>query len=115
MEKKYIGTRPIVAIDQATSTPTAIATGSPFSGERIIITDIAGSSEIVGSKIRVKDGSSTIWEMEIPGGSATPLGIAISFNTPLVGTKDTKVYVEVDGKSSTPAAYACLVGFRSKN
>ena len=115
MEKVYIGTRPIREIDPATASPTATATASPTSGDRIVVTDIAGSSEIVGAKIRVIEGTTTIWEIQIPAQSATPYGIAVSFNTPLVGAKDTKMYVEVDGITSTPAAYACLVGFSAKN
>jgi len=116
MEKHYIGTKPFRAIDLQISSPTAIATGSPCGGERIFITDIAGSSEIVGAKIVVKDGTTVIWQIQIPTTGATPYGVVISFDTPLVGTINTCMYVEVDGKSTaTPAAYACIVGFRTKN
>ena len=118
MEKSYIGTRPFREIDPATASPTATATASPASGERMIVTDIAFSSSIAGSKARVLDGSTIIWEIEIPasgGSTATPWAMAVSFKTPLHGTLNTKVYLEVDGQIATPAAYACLVGFRSKN
>lgn len=117
MKLNFIGTKPFKDTDSGTTSTPATASGSPSGGERMIITDIAGSTGTIGAKIVVKDGSTTIWEMAIPvASSTTPYGIAISFDTPLVGTINTKVHIEVGGKSSTPSgAYANIVGYSSKN
>jgi hypothetical protein len=82
-----------------------VAQGTPLSGNRFLITDIAGSSDLSTSVLKLVEDSEgtpiTLWEVIIGDGSYSH-----SFITPIQVTKDKSISVEVDGTSDCSANIA---------
>ena len=77
-------------------------------GKRIFVTDIAGSSDKKGAVLSVKEGAGTVIFQVQMSGNTTPVAFSHQFETPLVATSESRVWVEVDGINLCKAN---LVGF----
>ena len=89
-----------------TGTPVTAASGTPStSGQRVFVTDIAGSSDKAGALLRVKDGDEIIFSIEIGDGT-----FSHRFESPLIGTADQTMKVEItDGTSVFSANIAGFI------
>ena len=105
------GTKKFSVTASGTTMAKAI-TGTPATGERIFVTDIAGSSDKVGSCLKlVEDTSGTpITKFEVQLGAN--VNFSHSFVTPIQITAGKKASVEVDG---TNLAKANIAGFITEN
>jgi len=91
--------------NESSGTPLTVASGTPStSGQRVFITDIAGSSDKAGAVLSVKDGDTVVFQVEIGDGTFNH-----RFKTPLVGTADQTVKVEID--DGVEKVTANIVGF----
>lgn len=88
----------------AVATKTAAATGTQY------ITDIAGSSDKAGSFLIVKQGTTTIWKVQLATTAAGINAFQQTFSTPLPGVLGGTVSVTVDG---TTVCEANIAGFTS--
>lgn len=81
----------------ATGTPTTKATeGTPTTGNRFLVTDIAGSSDSTTAVLKVVEDTEgtpiTLWQIQIGAGKYNH-----RFETPLQSTVDKSVGVEISG------------------
>lgn len=96
VQKQNFGTPYSVA---ATGTTSAVATQSGITSKVQYITDIAGSSDKAGSLLTVKQGTTTIWEVQLATTAAGNNSFQQSFQNPLTGVPGGAVSVTVDGTS----------------
>lgn len=82
----------------ATHATAAVATEAAVSGKVHYVTDIAVSSDKAGAICLVKQGTTTIWQMQI-GASF----YSHRFRVPLKGASGALVSVEIDGTSACKA------------
>jgi hypothetical protein len=83
----------------ATGSTSAVATKAAVTGKTYYITDIAGSSDKAGSLLLVKQGTTTIWQIQLATTAAGINAWQQSFTQPLVGASGALVSVTVDGTS----------------
>jgi hypothetical protein len=95
----------------ATGSTSAVATQNGVALQTIYVTDISGSSDKVGSKILVKDGSTVIWQ-DFVGSNTSVAAYNRVFTTPLKATIANTITVTVDG---TATCNANLSGFITNN
>ena len=50
----------------ATGGASTVATQSAVAGRTFYVTDIAGSSDLIGATLQVKDGTTVIWQITFP-------------------------------------------------
>jgi hypothetical protein len=82
----------------ATHATAAVASKAAAANTKHFITDIAVSSDKAGSILLVKQGTTTLWQMQI-GASFH----AFQFSQPLEATVNALVSVEIDGTSACKA------------
>lgn len=82
----------------ATHATAATATLSGVSGSTYFITDVAVSSDKAGSIMLVKQGTTTLWQLQIGASN-----FAHHFEAPLKGVSGGAVSVEIDGTSACKA------------
>ena len=88
----------------ATHATLATATIAAVTGKQHYITDIAASSDKAGAIVLVKQGTTTIWQIQLLANDR----LDHSFVTPLEGAVGALVSIEVDG---TAACKANIAGF----
>ena len=84
--------------ETATHATAAVATHAADAAKKYYITDIAVSSDKAGSICLVKQGTTTIFQLQVGAGN-----FAHHFSTPLEGAKGALVSVEIDGTSACKA------------
>lgn len=89
-----------------THATAATATNAAADGKIHFITDVAASSDKAGSIILVKDGSTTIWQIQVGAGHYTH-----HFDPPLEITENSAATVTID---STSAGKANIAGYTLK-
>lgn len=92
----------------ATHATSAVASQAAVAGKTHYITDISGSSDKAGSKILVKDGTTTIWQDNILVTAAGACSYNHTFDMPLKCSSGALASVTVDG---TAICNANLSGF----
>ena len=70
------------------------------------ITDISASSDKAGSLLLVKQGETTIWQVQLAATAAGNLAYSHTFSTPLKAAIGALVSVEIDGTSVCDANIA---------
>jgi len=88
--------------ETATHATSAVASHAAAAGKQYLITDIAVSSDKAGAICLVKQGTTTILQLQV-GASF----FSHSFKSPLRGTSGALVSVEIDG---TAACKANIIG-----
>jgi orotate phosphoribosyltransferase-like protein len=94
----------------ATGTPTTKATeGTPTTGHRFLVTDIAGSSDSTTAVLKVIEDTEgtpiTLWQIQIGAGNYSH-----RFKTPLQVTVDKSVGVEISGTPVSSLYTANIAG-----
>lgn len=91
---------------QATNTHATAASASKAAatGKTHYVTDASASSDKAGAILLIKDGTTTIWQVQMPANGS----VILHFVQPLTGTKGATVSVDVDG---TAACKANIAGF----
>lgn len=92
----------------ATNATSAVASKAGVTGSTHYITDIAGSTDKAGGLLLVKQGTTTIWQVQLATTAAGINTFEQSFQVPLAGVSGGLVSVTVDG---TAACYANIAGF----
>lgn len=92
----------------ATHATSAVATVSGISGSTMYITDIAGSTDKAGAVLLVKQGTTTIWQIQLATSAAGTNAFWQKFESPLVAASGADISVTVDG---TSACKANIAGF----
>jgi len=92
----------------ATHATAAVATKAASSGKKHYITDICCSTDKAGAIILVKQGTTTIWQLQVAATAAGNISHSHTFSTPLEAAVGALVSVEIDG---TAACYANIAGF----
>ena len=85
----------------ATDATAATATIAAVAGQKIYITDVIASSDKAGSIMLVKDGTTTIWQVQVGVGN-----FSHHFETPLVTTAGASASVSIDSTSAGKANIA---------
>lgn len=94
--------------ETATHATSAVASHAAVAGKTYYITDIAGSSDKAGSLLLVKQGTTTIWQVQLATTAAGINAFHQQFKIPLKGASGALVSVTVDG---TSACYANIAGY----
>jgi hypothetical protein len=95
-------------VETATHATSAVASHTGIAGKTFYITDIAGSSDKAGALLLVKQGTTTIWQIQLAATAAGNLAHAYQFKIPLRAATGALVSVTVDG---TSACYANIAGY----
>jgi hypothetical protein len=85
----------------ATHATAAVASNAAVTGKTHYVTDISASSDKAGAILLVKQGTTTIWQVQVGAGSYQH-----TFSTALTGAKSALVSVEIDGTSACKANIA---------
>lgn len=93
----------------ATSSTSAVATVAGVTGSTNYVTDISGSSDKAGALLLVKQGSTTIWQVQLATTAAGMNAFHHSFTSPLPSAVGASISVTVDG---TSACYANIAGYQ---
>ena len=91
----------------ATHATAASASKAAVSWKVHYITDAVASSDKAGAILLIKDGITTIWQVQMPANG----NVVLHFVQPLKGTSGVAVSVDVDG---TAACKANIAGFTLK-
>lgn len=83
----------------AAGTTSTVATIAGITGSTMYVTDIAGSTDLAGGLITVKQGSTTIWQVQVPANGS----FQQQFQAPLVGAVGASVSLTVTGTSASNA------------
>lgn len=94
--------------ETATHATSAVASHTAVAGKTYYITDISGSSDKAGALLLVKQGTTTIFQVQLATTAAGINAFSHSFKVALVGAKGALVSVTVDG---TAACKANIVGY----
>lgn len=94
--------------DTTTHATSAVASVAGVAGTKYYITDVSGSSDKAGSLLLVKQGTTTIWQVQIATTAAGINAYSHTFSQPLEGAVGALVSVTVDG---TAACKANIAGF----
>jgi len=97
---------PVSATD--THATSAVATISGIPAATMYVTDISGSSDKAGSILTVKQGSTTIWEVQLASTVAGINAFSHTFASPLVSALGASISVTVDG---TAVCKSNIAGF----
>jgi hypothetical protein len=89
--------------ETTTHATAAVATHAAATGKTYYITNVSVSSDKAGAILLIKQGTTTIWQMQI-GATAH----SIIFSAPLKGASGALVSAEIDG---TSACKANIAGF----
>lgn len=81
----------------ATNATSAVATVAGITGSTMYITDIAGSSDKAGSILVVKQGTTTVFEVQLATTAAGNNSFQKTFSSPIPGVSGSSVSVTVDG------------------
>ena len=92
----------------ATHATAAVASVAAVAGIKYYITDIAASTDKAGAIILVKQGTTTIWQLQVAATAAGNLAHSHTFSQPLEGAVGALVSCEIDG---TSACKANIAGF----
>ncbi len=92
--------------ETATHGTAAVASHAAVAGKAFHITDIAVSTDKAGALLLVKQGTTTIWQLQIAATAAGSLAYSHSFTVPLRGAVGAQVSVEIDGTSACKANIA---------
>lgn len=92
----------------ATHATAAVASKAGATGKTHYITDIACSTDKAGAIILVKQGTTTIWQLQVAATAAGNISHSHTFASPLKAAADALVSVEIDG---TSACKANIAGF----
>lgn len=84
--------------ETATHATAAVASHTAVAGKKYFITDIAVSSDKAGAICLVKQGTTTIWQMQVGASFYSQ-----KFIIPLAGAVGALVSVEIDGTSACKA------------
>jgi len=87
--------------ETATHATAAVASHAAATGKKYFITDVAVSSDKAGAILLIKQGTTTIWQLQI-GASFTKH----HFDVPLAGAVGALVSAEIDGTSACKANIA---------
>lgn len=88
--------------ETATHATAAVATHTAVSGKTHLITGVSVSSDKAGAILLIKQGTTTIWQLQVGAGAHS-----INFSVPLVATLGALVSAEIDG---TAACKANIIG-----
>jgi hypothetical protein len=91
----------------ATHATAASASKAAATGKVHYITDASASSDKAGAILLIKDGTTTIWQVQMPANGS----VNLHFVNPLKGTSGNAVSVDVDG---TAACKSNIAGFTLK-
>lgn len=94
--------------ETTTHATSAVASHSAVSGKTYYITDIAGSSDKAGSLLLVKQGTTTVFQIQLATTAAGINAFSHSFRVPIRGASGALVSVTVDG---TSVCNANIVGY----
>lgn len=94
----------------ATGSTSAVASKAGVVGATQYITDIAGSSDKAGALLLVKQGTTTIWQVQLATTAAGINAFQQTFSQPLSSAVGALVSVTVDG---TAVCDANIAGFVS--
>jgi len=83
----------------ATHATAATATNAAVSGKTHYITDISASSDKAGALLVVKQGTTTVWQVQLAATAAGNLAYSHTFSTPIKGASGALVSITVDGTS----------------
>ena len=92
--------------ETATHATAAVASHTGVAGRTFYITDIAVSTDKAGAILLVKQGTTTIWQLQIATTAAGINAFSHSFKVPLRGAAGALVSVEIDGTSACKANIA---------
>lgn len=87
--------------ETATHATAAVATHAAVAGKTYYVTDVAVSSDKAGAILLIKQGTTTIWQLQVGADDH-----AFSFSTPLKGATGALVSAEIDGTSACKANIA---------
>ena len=87
----------------ATHATAAVASKAAAASTKYFITDIAVSSDKAGAICLVKQGTTTLWQMQVGTTAAGLQTYAHVFSTPLEAAVNALVSVEIDGTSACKA------------
>jgi hypothetical protein len=90
----------------ATNGTSAVATITGIPGSTMYITDIAGSSDKAGSLLLVKQGTTTIWQVQLATTAAGINAFSERFTSPLAAVAGADISVTVDGTTLCKANIA---------
>ena len=90
----------------ATHATAASASVTGVAGMKYYITDISASTDKAGALLLVKQGSTTIWQVQLAATAAGNLAYSHSFQAPLIATSGALVSVTVDGTAVCKANIA---------
>lgn len=93
----------------ATNATSAVATIAGVAGAVNYVTDISGSSDKAGALLLVKQGSTTIWQVQLATTAAGINAFTHHFTSPLPSAAGAAISVTVDG---TSACYANIAGYQ---
>ncbi len=92
----------------ATHATLAVAMVAGIDGSTMYITDIAGSSDKAGAVLLVKQGTTTLWQVQLSATAAGSTSFYEVFSSPLPAASGASISVTVDG---TAACTANIAGF----
>lgn len=93
----------------ATNATSAVATIAGVTGAVNYVTDVSGSSDKAGALLLVKQGTTTIWQVQLATTAAGMNSFHHQFASPLSSASGASVSVTVDG---TAACYANIAGYQ---
>src|SRR5688572_25518090 len=85
----------------ATHATAAVASNAGVAGKTHYITNVSVSSDKAGALLLVKQGTTTIWQLQVGASKES-----ISFPVPLAGAAGALVSAEIDGTSACKANIA---------
>lgn len=91
-----------------THATSAVASVAGVAGQTHYITDIAASTDKAGGLLLVKQGTTTIWQLQLAATAAGNLAVSHTFSTPLKAAAGALVSVTIDG---TTVCNANIAGF----
>ena len=94
--------------ETATHATAAVASHTGVAGRTFYITDISASTDKAGALLLVKQGTTTIWQLQLAATAAGNLAHSHTFQVPLRGTSGALVSVTIDG---TAVCNANIAGF----
>jgi len=103
MNKQEHGDAFVVTHTHATA---ASASKAGVAGKTHYITDISASSDKAGSLLLVKQGTTTIWQVQLAATVAGNLAYSHTFSSPLKAAAGALVSVSIDGTSVCDANIA---------
>jgi len=89
-----------------THATSAVASVAGVSGSTHYITDIAASTDKAGALLLVKQGTTTIWQLQLAATAAGNLAVSHTFASPLKADAGALVSVTIDGTSACNANIA---------